>query len=252
MKLPLFLLSFIVSFNQAISQRPIDSWKSYSVPVGDEVFKYNSDSSWFVSLDSKGQVVVENKIGRFPTVDSLPFKPYFDTIQPYRFRGFRTVKKVDNGYLFGFNKGEFGGSLHWFSPTGDSTYKISNGLVNYIFENRGKIFIAHGLAHLGSDDGGINEMVFTLGKWKIDKGVDIKYNPQVFLPLNNQILIVTSETILLFKRLQKIKYIKKKGFWDILYPQSAVLFNDELYVGMRGGVYKINLNSGKEEWLRPR
>lgn len=171
--------------------------------------------------------------------------------KPNHFGGFRIVKKVGNGYLVGLNKGEFGGSLHWFSSDGDSSYRISRGLVNYIFENNGKIFIAHGLAHMGSDDGGINEMVFADEKWKIGVGIDLNYNPQVFLPFKKQVLMVTSKTILLFSGLHKIKYIKKDGFWDILYPQTAVLINDELYVGMRGGIYKINLTSRKEQWLMP-
>ena len=244
---------FIGDIDKSYGQQSVTDWKQHALPKEeDSISKYNNSVvSWLVSINTTGQVTAENKVAKFPSVDTLPFIPVFKTNEAYRFRGFRTVKKVSDGYLLGFNKGEFGGSLHWFSFNGDSTYQISNGLVNYIFEHKSKIYIAHGLAHMGSDDGGINQMLLTNGKWTIGTGADLTYNPEVFLPIKNGVIIVTSKTVLLFDGLQKIKKIKKDGFWEVLYPQSAVLQNNDLYIGMRGGIYKINLKSRKEEWLMP-
>src|SRR6187431_3613958 len=120
---PILLLFFVIN---GFGQKPVQKWKKHDLPYGDAILQYsNSPAGWLVSLDSSGQVIAHNRIVKSPSVDTLPFRPYFDTMRSYSWKGFRTVKKVDNGYLVGFNKGEFGGSLYWFSERGDTSYQIS-------------------------------------------------------------------------------------------------------------------------------
>ena len=44
---------------------------------------------------------------------------------------------------------------------------------------------------------------------------------------------------------------RPKWLWGFLYPTSMVIQNDVVYVGMRGGVFKFDLTTRKEEWLLP-
>lgn len=244
---PVLLLFFIIN---GFGQKPVQKWKKHDLPSGDAVLQYNNPAtSWLVSLDSSGQVIAQNKIAKYPSVDTLPFRLYFDTMRSYSWKGFRTVKKVDNGYLVGFNKGEFGGSLYWFSEKGDTSYQISRVNVDYIFEYKKKVYMANGLFHMGTDLGRINEMRFADGKWKVEETLELPSKSNVILPYKDRMLIVTTKTILFFDGTNNFDFIKKDGFWNILYPQSAVIVNDDLFVGMRGGVYKINLTTKKEEWL---
>jgi hypothetical protein len=247
---PVLILFFVIN---GFGQKPVQKWKKYELPSEDAILQFNnSATSWLLSLDPSGQVIAQNKIAKFPSVDSLPFKIYFDTSKAFSWRGFRTVKKVDNGYLVGFNKGEFGGSLHWFSESGDSTYQISRGNVDYIFEYKKKIYMVSGLFHMGKDRGGINEMKFGDGKWKADQGIELPSKSDIIMAYKDRILIITTKTILFFDGTSNFDFVKNDGFWDVLYPQSALVLNDELFVGMRGGVYKINLITKKEEWLMPK
>lgn len=247
---PALLLFFVIN---GFGQKPVQKWKKHDLPSADDILQFNNSGiSWVLYVDSSGQVIAQNKIAKFPSADTLPFKIYFDTSRAFSWRGFRTVKKVNDGYLVGFNKGEFGGSLHWFSERGDSTYQISRGNVDYIFEYKRKVYMANGLFHMGTDRGGINEMKFTDGKWKVDQGIELPSKSDIIMPYKDRLLIITTKTILFFDGTSNFDFVKKGGFWDVLYPQSAVVVNDDLFVGMRGGVYKINLNTKNEEWLMPK
>lgn len=244
------LLFFVIN---GVGQKPVQKWKKHELPSGDAILQFNSSAtSWLVSLDSSGQVIARNKIATFPSVDTLPFRPYFDTMPAYRWKGLRTVKRVDNGYLVGYNKGEFGGSLYWFSENGDSSYQIDRGNVDYIFEHKKKIYVVNGLFHMGIDRGGINEMKFTDGVWKVERRIELPSKSDIIMPYKERVLIITTKAILFFDGTSNFDFVKKDGFWDVLYPQSAVIVNDDLFVGMRGGIYKINLNSKNEEWLMPK
>ena len=244
------LLFFVIS---GVGQKPVQKWKKHDLPAADAIPELNnSAATWLLSLDSSGQVIAQNRVAKAPSADTLPFKLYFDTLKSYSWKGFRSVKKVDNGYLVGFNKGEFGGALYWFSEKGDSSYQISRGIVIYIFEYKKKIYIASGLFHMNQDRGEINEMKFTDDKWKVDQGVELPSKPDIIMPYKDRMLIVTTRAILFFDGTNNFDFVKKDGFWDVLYPQSAVILNDDLFVGMRGGIYKINLNTKSEEWLQPK
>ncbi len=248
--LPVVLLFFIIN---GFGQKPVQKWKKHDLPSDAAILQYNnSPTSWLVSLDSSGQVIAQNKIAKYPSADTLPFRLYFDTMRSYSWKGFRTVKKVANGYLVGFNKGEFGGALYWFSEKGDTSYQISRSNVDYIFEYKKKVCMVNGVFHMDTDLGRINEMRFEDGTWKVEEWVELPSKSQVIMPYKNRMLIVTTKTILFFDGTNNFDFIKKDGFWDVLYPQSAVILNHDLFVGMRGGVYRINLETKTEEWLTPK
>lgn len=248
--MPVVLLFFIIN---GFGQKPVQKWKKHDLPSDAAILQYNnSPTSWLVSLDSSGQVIAQNKIAKYPSADTLPFRLYFDTMRSYSWKGFRTVKKVANGYLVGFNKGEFGGALYWFSEKGDTSYQISRSNVDYIFEYKKKVYMVNGVFHMDTDLGRINEMRFEDGTWKVEEWVELPSKSQVIMPYKDRMLIVTTKTILFFDGTNNFDFIKKDGFWDVLYPQSAVILNHDLFVGMRGGVYRINLETKTEEWLTPK
>ncbi|HEU4859223.1 MAG TPA: hypothetical protein VFT15_05270, partial [Chitinophagaceae bacterium] len=194
--LPVVLLFFIIN---GFGQKPVQKWKKHDLPSDAAILQYNnSPTSWLVSLDSSGQVIAQNKIAKYPSADTLPFRLYFDTMRSYSWKGFRTVKKVANGYLVGFNKGEFGGALYWFSEKGDTSYQISRSNVDYIFEYKKKVCMVNGVFHMDTDLGRINEMRFEDGTWKVEEWVELPSKSQVIMPYKNRMLIVTTKTILFF------------------------------------------------------
>ncbi|HEU4717980.1 MAG TPA: hypothetical protein VFU15_09105, partial [Bacteroidia bacterium] len=42
----------------------------------------------------------------------------------------------------------------------------------------------------------------------------------------------------------------KNGFWDLLYPNSMVLLDHQLYIGMRSGVLRVDYeHPEKQDWF---
>lgn len=248
-----FLIILFLVPPKVFSQSPIDNWKSYPTPQMDSVFKYNnSDTTWFVTLSKSGKVLAENKIARWLSPDKLPFKTAVDTNPPYKIRGFQTVKKVVNGYLVGYNRGEWGGDLSWYSGNGDSSYRILYSNVIAITEINSTLFLIEGLAHLSYSGGSICQLQQDINnKWQVIKKIDLPSAPSVIAYYNNKLLIIATDDILIFDGYEKLESLKTEGFWGILYPQSAVIVDDTLYLGMRKGIYKFNLKTKEEKWLTP-
>lgn len=246
-----FILLLLIS-SKAFAQAPIDKWKSFPIPSTDSVFSYNSSHfTWYVSLSKDGKVVVENKVATWLSPDTLPFATTTDLNPPYKKLGFRTIKKVDNGYLVGYYRGEWGGELYWYSEKGDSNYKITSACVRSIGEMDSKLFMVEGLAHLSSSSGSINQLEFKKNRLVIVRSIELPSAPEVSLLYGNKLFIVTSDEIVSFDGGKRIDILRKNGFWGILYPQSIVITNGILYSGMREGIYKFNLKTKREEWLMP-
>jgi hypothetical protein len=67
--------------------------------------------------------------------------------------------QTDNGWIVGFNKGEWGGALYWFSFDGRENRKISNHQIVDFLSYKGRLFAIEGLAHLDISRGSIIEIV---------------------------------------------------------------------------------------------
>jgi hypothetical protein len=83
-------------------------------------------------------------------------------------------------------------------------------------------------------------------KRKIGETIELPSKSDIIMGYKDRILIITTKTIF-FDRTSNFDFVKKSGFWDVLYPKSAIVVNDDLFIGMRGGVYKINLNTKKKK-----
>ena len=98
-----------------------------------------------------------------------------------------------------------------------------------------------------------NMLVFTSsGLYSIDKEANldtlaIKMRRPI-IPIIEIELPNSTDTL---RIIQKPLEVHPKWLWGFLYPTSMVIQNDVVYVGMRGGVYKFDLTTKKEEWLLP-
>ena len=178
-----FLMISILSFGQE-RETFLKNW--YTYPIPEKILGYTgSKNNWIVYLDKNEIRVIDDfsyKYKQNLSNKKLPFK----IEQP----GLIDVIQVNDGYLVGFNRGEWGGSLYWYSKNGKKSIKIG-----------GSVFST---------------------------------SPIQFIKRDNQIYAITGLSHL-----------------SILSPSSMVIQNDVVYVGMRGGVYKFDLTTKKEEWLLP-
>lgn len=94
-------------------------WTLHTPPKDDseESRKANySDYEWVVSK-SRNRVIIKKRVSNLPEQPTLTFdieRPK-GAYAPYLI-GLRYIARVNDGWLVGFNAGEWGGALWWFSP----------------------------------------------------------------------------------------------------------------------------------------
>jgi hypothetical protein len=161
-----------------------------------------------------------------------------------------SMLKVDDGYLVGFYRGEWGGSLFWFSKDGKKYYQISDDELVQFIKRNGKNYAIQGLAHLGMSEGGVIKIEKINGKWKSKEYLKLPTAPDAIALDNDDFIIVTSKSLLKVDNNIKISVLIDRAVWyNGLYPNSIVVKKNIVYAGMRAGVFKYNLTTNKQNWL---
>jgi hypothetical protein len=230
----------------------INNWKSYPVPANaDTLRKYNNSlNEWCVSIGNN--IVQVNKYK--PSYQSIvPFKINPNPADKSKMIGVVSFVKVADGYLIGFNGGEWRGHLYWFANDGKNYYEISDDQIVQFIKRNGQIYAIQGLAHLGISEGSIIKIEKKDGKWAAKEYLKLPKAPYCFsVDSEKDFIVLTSNNLLKVDSSKSIKTIVNAGVWSNgLYPNSLVIKDDIVYAGMRAGVYKYNLSNGKQEWLLP-
>jgi hypothetical protein len=253
----------------------LKNWKSYPVPTDeDTIYKYSSaQNDWFVYLDGDEIRVEDKRNYRRNPRAKLPFEirqsnnNVINISAPLA--GLIDVFEVEDGYLVGFNRGEWGGELYWFSKDGKKRYEISRHQIVQFIKRDNKIYAIEGLAHLGTK-GSIIEIEKQKRKWVAKEFLKLSTAPEAIqLDSKENFVVVTFGTdwsfdeggnviinaspgLFSIDREADVDTLVKVGIWgDYLYPSSMVIQNDVVYIGMRKGVYKFDLTTKREEWLLP-
>jgi hypothetical protein len=168
-------------------------------------------------------------------------------------RGKESILKVDDGYLVGFNGGEWGGDLYWFSADGSAHYKISGNNIIQFIKNGDSIYVIEGLAHLSLSEGSIMQIKKINNKWLATTYAVLPTAPEVVvLDSNGNFIIVTDKSLLQIDNKASIKILVEKGIWYYADPTSMVVADNAVFIGMQGGVFKYNLITGGQEFLKRR
>jgi hypothetical protein len=159
--------------------------------------------------------------------------------------------KISNGILKGINRGEWGGKLSFIpSDTSKNEIEIKKGNIKFIFEFKNKIYFIEGLAHLSYSGGAIFELINTNGTFTYNKIVEFDDAPEAFTIFNNKLLIATHRNFYIIKDFKK-ELVFKDTFWSSLYPNSiAVVDEKNVYLGIRGGIVKLDLINKKIEFYK--
>lgn len=238
----------------------VDRWETVKHPpalrsVEGCKFFYKANHArlhWQVYLD-------EGAVRALPS-GSLPLSrrkqvPEFDT----RVDGFifaHTAQLVDDGWLIGFNQGEFGAALYWFSMDGSKSYKVSDHQLEEFFEIGGEIYAIEGLAHLRFNRGSFIRLDRDMEseRWMASTILEFPSAPNVgVLGKDETLYVVLSNGIVAVKSSDELTVVMPKASWGGLYPSSAVLSQDGsgLYIGMRQFVGKYDLRHKEFSLLIP-
>lgn len=195
---------------------------------------------------------------------------------------YHTAIKVKDGWLVALNKGEFGGSVWWYSKNLEHDKKIAElNDVNVIafFEVKERIFAVAGLSHMALHrKGGLFEFQLeNSDNWSIKKVADFAGYPveHFFSGVNNKLYTVVNSVIIGERFLEsrssllevslegEITYWVDNGFWrhisrknDInkFHPTNSLAHepdSGDVYIGLSLGVAKITAHDKNVIWLVP-
>jgi hypothetical protein len=163
---------------------------------------------------------------------------------------------VEDGWLVGFNEGEFGGALYWFSRDGKHSYPISNDQIVDFFSLADGIYAIEGLAHLSGSRGSILRITRPKegAPWRAQSVVALPYAPYAVAVRRDGIALITlSDSLVSVDPELKVETLISDAPWGALYPSSSVLAQDEqkLYIGMRQFVGEFDLKTKTLRFLIP-
>lgn len=250
-KLPVILVLAVLLVNES----SLSQLKTTRPPTRVDVQNLNqSKQSYEVVLTLEG--LVKYRIFKYRNLQikgpELPFQIERKDGIFGMFGGDQVSVKVENGWLIGFDKGEWGGGLFWFNELGTVHEKILSGNIKDLLRVGSEIYAIEGLAHLSSSNGQILKISTIDDQWTVNKMLDLPSAPYASTVIDeHELLIVTSRELIKVDTHFEIQTLVNDGFWQgYLYPNSIVV-NDEIgYVGMLGGILKIRLDEPENlEWL---
>lgn len=242
------ILSIILTVGNPIGELNVNK-----PPTEEEVRILNHASdSYEVFFNSQDEVEYRDYDYNRIKGAELPFKIKPKSKDSYEFDGRQVTLKIEDGWLIGFDKGEWGGNLFWFNEKGTKYEKITTGNIKNLFNIKGSIYATEGLSHLSISHGQIFHVRKTGGKWTVEKKVDLQNAPYAAtLTKENEFLIVTAKGLIKVGKSFEIETLIDEGFWwRLLYPNSILIAGKTIYIGMRAGILKIQLdNIDKQIWL---
>lgn len=150
-------------------------------------------------------------------------------------------KKVFNGWLVSSWCLEFG-NLKWYSENGGQSYQISQTPYHKFVQYNNKLLGFENSSHLGIGGGGIDEIVFNQGtkRWELVEIYTSRDSyPVVIMSKNDDEYIVTSSRIEKRTIDGPFKTLAKDIWTAHSVPNSIVFYKDALYLGMPGGILKV-------------
>jgi hypothetical protein len=182
-------------------------------------------------------------------------RPEF-TPEAGQFRGASAFAAVDDGWLVGFNRGEWGGALFWFSRDGKQKYKVSDHQVVGFFSLTNGLHAIEGLAHLTMSKGSIIRIVRPQrgARWQALVVTKLPFAPYAISVRRDATMLVTlSNALVSVGKDYSVETLLRDPLWSGLCPNSSILSRDErkLYVGMRQFVGEFDLSAKKLRLLVP-
>lgn len=251
----LILLSILISvtlFSQG-EHSNVAKWKFYPIPTNeDTLMKYNgSQLNW--RIQKKRNNIYATPLPNFFRGEKLPFKlKPLTIIEKREFDTISTISYVEiiDGYLVSFYQGEFGGSLYWFDRNGEKRKRVARTMIVQFIKRNNKLYAIGGLQHEGLLYGGIVELRKENDDWKLFDYVNLHDAPYAIdINKKNQFIVITSNHLFSVDENKNIDTLVANGYWNMLYPTSMVINENQVLVGMRQGIFKFDFITKKEEWL---
>jgi len=148
----------------------------------------------------------------------------------------------------GADRGEWGGQLVAIFPDGQRKTLLNKNVVA-ILSGEKQLLVYTGLAHLGPREGAVYRVQSPDRDPRLEHVVRLPDAPVLVIndPRNKHLgtkLVVGSASLMLVGRNGQDDYLKilaRDQFWWALYPNSAVMIDNHLVIGMRSGLVVVHL-----------
>lgn len=211
-----------------------------------------SEREWRVVPGLEGVEI--SRLPNGPVQDPLPFD-----IRPQKaeagLAGHRRVKRVGDGWLVGFDAGEFGGALWWFSADGSERKKLADENVVGFADGASGVLALVGLYHMGLNYGKL--LLVREGQGgdrRVEVVADLGAAPAAYaMEPDGSLLVATHRKLIRARTTGGVEQLHApaNGF---IYPNSMTLsVAGVLHIGMRHFVLRLSPAGGgyKEEWFVP-
>jgi hypothetical protein len=238
----------------AVAQSPPTGWAIYPMPESNSSVMQcanHSELEWRVSLSEAGTA----QIGPHPTTHGAGSSKLPAGVRRQKgMIGDESNFKLQNGWLLGFNAGEFGGGL-WFADVDGKTQELSRERVRGFVGTQQGVLVFVGLAHLGFDSGKVLIVPYKFtSQTDLRTLADLDGAPEAVSKLSDDTaLVITTHGVSQISSSGANKTLLRRGFGG-LYPNSIVSASDSaIYAGMRLFVVRLVPQSGEytEQWLVP-
>ena len=226
-----------------------------------ECVAYRED---FWSVSSGGGSVVVRPRSTARVYDPLPF-----SIKPEKDQGGdRRVLAVSDGWLVGFDAGEFGGGLWWFDSEGRRSrrlrpprtardpgdpYGAENVLGFATVEGRSLVLV--GLNHLDGRSGRVFETERTdEGRWNLVPVAILDASPEAWISESDRLLVLTEGGMWTLETSRPAQHSVSLDLGPVGPANSLVRGDDGfLYIGLRHYVLGLDLldDERSEVWFAP-
>lgn len=158
------------------------------------------------------------------------------------------------GWFLGFDHGENGGSLWWFSKDGETTKKLSDDNARVIVKTKSGILVFSGIFHLAPFKGKILRIVQGKNGWETRLIVDMKSTPASYSKVNaDTYLVATYRNLYRVNGSGKYEVLLSKNT-ELPYSNSIVEFaSGKIALGMQHYVLILSRENGiyKQYWFSP-
>jgi hypothetical protein len=169
--------------------------------------------------------------------------------------GRRHLLRTSDGWLIGFDAGEFGGGLWWFSEDGTDSKKLLSNNVHAIYATQNSTFVLAGLAHLGLDSGEVDQFIETPDRVTLRWVANLGGSPEAStVGRDGQIVVASPRGVVRVDNEGKVHTIYRSGE-HLTYPTSIVVNeNDDIFVAMRFFILRLRPvdSAYRPEWLMPK
>ena len=256
--LMLLLLLPCVHANAAALPREVSRWTEVAMPAKAKKADHDvwqaaanwADVEWRAFAD-QGQAVAERKQGHGAVLNGRP--GFMRGLA--RFGRVDAVHLVRDGWLIGFNRGEFGAGLYWFSTDGARNEKISDQHVGGFFEIAKVVHAIEGSTAPGARGGSVLRIARDGGGvWRTEAIARLPSTPEtVAAKADGSALITLSDALVSIDPNGRLRTLVADAPWRTLFPNSSTLSADQrhLYIGMRQYVADIDLATRRLRFLVP-